>query len=81
MANGKTLMKPPSRTARTYENIFRISNFDGKELFRYSRLDRGDRIGKVDLGEWKSHRNTFIIAHDNARGCKALAQIEATAAI
>ena len=61
--------------------MIKIPNFDGKELFPYHRFDVGDRLIKVDLGEWKSPSSTFITAHDNARGCKTLAQIEATAAI
>ena len=80
IANGKTLMQLPSRTARAHENMIRISNFDRKELFPYYRFDGGDRLGKVDLGEWKSHRYTFITGRDNTPGCKTLAEIEAATA-
>ena len=81
IANGKTLMQLPSRTARAHENMIRISNFDGKEPFPYYRFDGGDRLGKVSLGEWKSHRYTFITGRDNTPGCKTLAEIEAATAI
>ena len=74
-------MQPPSRTARAQGNISRISNFDGKELFRYSRFDGGDRPGKVDLGQWKSHRHTFFTGRDNTPGCRTLAEIETATTI
>ena len=81
IANGKTVMQLPSRTARAHENMIRISNFDGTEHFPYYRFEGGERLGKVGLGEWKSHRHTFITGRDNTPGCKTLAEIEAATAI
>ncbi len=81
IANMRTVMQLPSRTAKAHENMIRISNFDGEERFPYYRFDGGERLGEVGLGEWKSHRYTFITGRDNTPGCKTLAEIEAAAAI
>ena len=81
IANMRTVLQLPSRTAKAHENMIRISNFDGEERFPYYRFDGGERLGKVGLGEWKSHRNTFITGRDNTPGYKTLAEIEAATAI
>ena len=81
IANGKTVMQLPSRTARAHENMICISNFDGTEHFPYYRFEGGERLWKVGLGEWKSHRYTFITGRENTPGCKTLAEIEAATAI
>ena len=81
IANLKTVIKLPSMTAKTHEKLKRICNDDGKQRFPYYRFDGGERLGKVDLGEWKSHRYTFITGRDNTPGCKTLAEIEAATAI
>ena len=81
IANAKTLMKLPSMTAGAHQRMLRISDPDGKDPFPYYRFDGGERLGKIDLGEWKSHSYTFITGRDKTPGCKTLAEIEAATAI
>lgn len=70
MANWKTAMQLPARTANAHESMIKISNFDGIEHFPYYRFGGGERLGKVGLAEWESHRR------DNRPGGKTLAEIE-----
>ena len=81
IANGKTATQLPSRIAKVDELMFKTSNFDGREHFPYYRFGGGERLGKVDLAEWESHRWTFLTRRDNTPGCKTLEEIEEATAI
>ena len=80
IANVKTVLQLPSRTAKAHENMIRISHFDGQERFPYYRFDGGERLGEVGLGEWKGHRYPSLTGRDKTPGSKTLAEIEAAAA-
>ena len=76
MANWKAVTQLPSRTAKAHESMIKISNFDGTEHFPYYRFGGGERLGKVGLAEWESHRWTSFTRRDNTPGGKTLAEIE-----
>ena len=81
IANFKTAKKLVSYTVRAHENMINLASDDGRERLPYFRFDGGERLGRLGLAEWRSHRNTFITGCDSTRGIKTIEEIEAATAI
>lgn len=75
IANARALKKLPSRTLNAHQDMWRLANPDGKNLFPYYRFDGGKSLGKLPMDEWKSHRFTMLTPKSNERGCKTTKKI------
>ena len=81
IANLKTAVKLPSRTAKAHEGMVRWSTADNEDRFPYYRFDGGKRLGEVGLDEWKGHKCAAITGRDKTPGCKTLEKIETAIAV
>ena len=66
----------PSRTLRAHEHVKRQSYLNNKEQFPYYRFDGGEHLGKISLGEWKTHHLTHLTGKSKEAGSKTLEQIK-----
>ena len=75
LANMHAAHKHPTRTLHAHDAMTRLSRRDGDDIFPYYRFDGGERLGKVELDEWKGHRFTGITRRSTEPGCKTLEEM------
>lgn len=76
IANFKAATKLPSRTLKAHDDMLRLAENDGEELFPYYRFDGGESLGELAIDEWKSHHFTKLTGHSDERGYKTIKKIE-----
>ena len=77
ITNVKTAFKYPSRTLGAHQNMCHHAEPPGEEVkFPYFRFDGGAELGKVGLGDWKSHRFSLVTGEERSSGYKTLDKIE-----
>ncbi|KAL8690818.1 MAG: hypothetical protein Q9224_004317, partial [Gallowayella concinna] len=80
-ANWKAAKKHPSRTLHVHDAMARCAQRDHKRIFDYYRFDGGNRLGQVDLDEWKSHRLTGLTGKSADPGFKTLDKMDIAIAV
>ena len=73
--NLKAAVHMASRTKHVHEIMKSLSYFDNEEQFPYFRFDGGERLGKMKLGEWKSHHFTWLTGRSEKKGSKTLQEM------
>lgn len=76
IANFRAATKLPSRTLKAHEDMLRLAEKDGEEIFSYYRFEGGEALGALAMDEWKSHYFTSLTGHSDERGCKTIKKIE-----
>ena len=75
LTNLSAALHMAGRTENAHNNMTRISNVNNEEQFPYYRFNGGQRLGKIGLGEWKTHRFTQITRQSGKAGSKTLEEI------
>lgn len=75
LANMRAAHKHPSRTLHVHDAMTRLSQRDRSDIFSYYRFDGGERLGKVELDEWKNHRFTSLTGRSTEPGYKTLEEM------
>lgn len=76
IANIRAATKLPSRTLKAHEDMLRLAEKDGEELFPYYRFEGGETLGEIAMDEWKSNRFTTFTGLSDERGYKTIRKIE-----
>lgn len=81
LSNLKVATKLPPRTNKAHVKMLGISYNDNKEVFPYYRFDGGERLGRIAMDDWESHRFRWPICRSADPGCKTLDKMDVAAAI
>ncbi|KAL9025382.1 MAG: hypothetical protein Q9196_005780 [Gyalolechia fulgens] len=81
LANMHAAHKLPSRTLQAHDTMTHLSRHDGEDIFPYYRFDGGERLGEVELDEWKTHRFTRLTGKSAEAGHITLDKMDVAIAV